>query len=144
EPVARLGDAFDFDPRDGLVARALETKCIAHPKSSGDVAPNTALLVVAPVVCADGRLIALLAIKRMPFLSLNFDNLQLLLVLLGYYADGVEHAACVRDVVAAVPACPYEFALDIARLTRLQRESGIASSAVALVFQHDEADDSLF
>nr|WP_254605346.1 PelD GGDEF domain-containing protein [Burkholderia contaminans] len=144
EPVARLGDAFDFDPRDGLVARALETKCVAHPKGSSDVAPNTALLVAAPVVCADGRLIALLAIKRMPFLSLNFDNLQLLLVLLGYYADGVEHAACVRDVVAAVPACPYEFALDIARLTRLRRESGIASSLVALVFQHDEADDSLF
>lgn len=144
EPIARLGDAFDFDPRDGLVVHALETKSIAHPRNSGGRVQNTALLVGAPVVCADGRLIALLAIRRMPFLSLNFDNLQLLLVLLSYYADGVEHSRCVHDVLAAVPSCPHEFALDVARLTRLQREAGIASSLVALVFQHDEADDSFF
>ncbi|PQP17076.1 hypothetical protein C5615_17635 [Burkholderia cepacia] len=144
EPVARLGDAFDFDPRDDLVVRALETKSVAHLKNGEGLAPSTTLLVCAPLVSADGRLIALLAIKRMPFLSLNFDNLQLLLVLLGYYADGVVHSHLVRDVLAAVPACPYEFALDVARLTRLQCEAGIASSLVALVFQHNDAGDSFF
>ncbi|WP_133649254.1 PelD GGDEF domain-containing protein [Paraburkholderia flava] len=146
EPVARLGDGFDFDPRDDLVTRALETKSVAHLKTDdgAPVSPNTRLLVCAPLVSADGRLIAMLAIRRMPFLSLNFDNLQLLLVLLGYYADGVEHSHLVRDVLAAVPNCPYDFALDLGRLTRLQREVGIASSLVALVFPHDEAGDSFF
>ncbi|MGH8782548.1 PelD GGDEF domain-containing protein [Paraburkholderia sp.] len=146
EPVARLGDAFEFDPRDDLVVRALETRSVAHLKADESVPAMlaTRLLVCAPLVSADGRLIALLAIRRMPFLSLNFDNLQLLLVLLGYYADGVEHSHLVRDVLAAVPNCPYDFALDLGRLTRLQREAGIASSLVALVFPHDEAGDSFF
>lgn len=144
EAVARIGDAFEFDPRDELITRALETKSVAHLKTDEGPVLNTRLLVCAPLVSADGRLLALLAIRRMPFLSLNFDNLQLLLVLLGYYSDGVEHSQLVREVLAAVPNCPYDFALDIGRLTRLQREAGIASSLVALVFPHDEEGDSFF
>jgi hypothetical protein len=105
---------------------------------------HTSLLVCAPVVAADGDVLALLAIRRMPFLSLNFDNLQLLLVLLGYYADGVEHSRQVREILDVVPDCPYDFALDMSRLSRLARSAGIASSLVALVFPHDDAGDSFF
>lgn len=105
---------------------------------------HSAYLVCAPLVSADGEVIALLAVPRMPFLALNFDNLQLLLVLLAYYADGVEHASVVRDILADVPGCPYDFALDLGRLARLNRDAGIASSLVALAFPRSEAGDSLF
>ncbi|HVE11194.1 MAG TPA: PelD GGDEF domain-containing protein [Paraburkholderia sp.] len=142
--LARLGDAFDLDPHDELVQRALETRSVAHLRGDERPVTSTNLLVCAPLISADGRILALLAIKRMPFLSLNFDNLQLLLVLLGYYADGVEHSQQVQDILHAVPGCPYEFALDLSRLTRLQRSAGIASSLVALVFPHDDAGDSFF
>ncbi|CAB3774874.1 hypothetical protein LMG29542_08256 [Paraburkholderia humisilvae] len=142
--LARLGDAFELDPHDELVARALDTKSVAHLRSDERPVSQTSLLVCAPLVAADGNVLALLAIRRMPFLSLNFDNLQLLLVLLGYYADGVEHSQQVRDILQVVPDCPYDFALDMSRLARLVRSAGIASSLVALVFPHDDAGDSFF
>jgi polysaccharide biosynthesis protein PelD len=144
DALARLGDAFDFDPHDELVQRALETRSVAHLRSDERPVTNTNLLVCAPLISADGHLLAMLAIKRMPFLSLNFDNLQLLLVLLGYYADGVEHSQQVQEILQEAPGCPYEFALDLSRLARLERSAGIASSLVALVFPRDDAGDSFF
>lgn len=144
QALARIGDAFDLDPHDELVARALDTHAVAHLKSDGQPVTSSALLVCAPVISADGRLLAVLAIRRMPFLSLNFDNLQLLLVLLGYYADGVEHSEQVQKILRSVPDCPYEFALDVSRLTRLERAAGVTSSLVALVFPHDDEGDSFF
>jgi len=122
----------------------MRTMSVAHLKSEDIPVAQSQYLVCAPLVSADGQLLAVLVIKRMPFLSLNFDNLQLLLVLLGYYADGVEHSGLVQGILAAVPGCPYDFALDLGRLTRLQRDAGIASSMVALAFPRDEAGDSLF
>jgi hypothetical protein len=144
EAAARVGDDFELAPNDELVTHAIRTMSVAHLKTEDIPAAQSQYLVCAPLVSADGQLLAMLVIKRMPFLSLNFDNLQLLLVLLGYYADGVEHASLVEGILAAVPGCPYDFALDLGRLTRLQRDAGIASSMVALAFPRDEAGDSLF
>lgn len=146
EAVAHVGEAFALVANDDLVVHALRTGRIAHLQGDGAEADaaHSDYLVCAPLVSAGGDVIALLAIRRMPFLSLNFDGLQLLLVLLAYYADGVEHASLARDILATVPGCPYDFALDLGRLARLQRDAGIASSLVALVFPRDEAGDSLF
>jgi polysaccharide biosynthesis protein PelD len=142
--IARIGDAFEFDPKDELVMHAVGTMSVAHLKNEDTPVANTQYVVCAPLVSADGDLLAVLVVKRMPFLSLNFDNLQLLLVLLGYYADGVEHSSLVQGILTAVPDCPYEFALDLGRLTRLQHDAGIGSSLVALSFPRGEAGDSLF
>ncbi|WP_199539802.1 PelD GGDEF domain-containing protein [Paraburkholderia kururiensis] len=150
QAAARIGEPFDLDMHDELVAHAVETLGVAHLKSvqngtNGEATiTSTRYVVCAPVVSADGELIALVVVKRMPFLSLNYDNLQLLLVLLGYYADGVEHTSLVQGVLDAVPGCPYDFALDLARLARLKRSAGIDSSLVALTFMRDEAGESLF
>jgi len=144
-PLAAIGDSFELDSRDPLLVRALDSKQVAHIHGSEDtMAAPTGLVVCAPLVAADGSMPAVLVIKRMPFLSLNFENLQLLLVMLGYYADGVEHVTLVDSVLHDVPACPVDFALELARLSRLERECGIASSLVALVFPRDEAGDSLY
>jgi len=144
-PLATIGDSFELDGHDPLLVRALESKHIAHVHGNEDNAvTRTGLVVCAPLVAADGSMPAMLVIKRMPFLSLNFENLQLLLVMLGYYADGVEHVTLVDSVLRDVPACPVDFALELARLSRLERECGIASSLVALVFPRDEAGDSLY
>ncbi|MGE8486740.1 MAG: PelD GGDEF domain-containing protein [Paraburkholderia nemoris] len=144
QAIAQIGDAFELEANDELVTHALATLSVAHLKNEDTMVPVSQYLVCAPLVSADGELRALLIVKRMPFLSLNFDNLQLLLVLLGYYADGVEHSAFVQRILDSVPNCPYEFALDLSRLTRLQQKAGVASSLVALAFPRDEEGDSLF
>lgn len=144
QAIARIGDSFDFDPNDELVIHAVNTRAVAHLRSEDAPVATTKYVVCAPLVSADGDLLAVLAVKRMPFLSLNFDNLQLLLVLLAYYADGVEHSSHVQRILDIVPECPYEFALDLARLERLQMGARIGSSLIALSFPRSEEGDSLF
>ena len=61
--------------------------------------------------------LGLLVVRSMPFFALNLENLRLVTVLLGYYADGVGAGRETRQVLARVPACPPEFALDMVRLT---------------------------
>lgn len=143
-PLATVGTASTLVPGDPLVRLALESGKLAHLKSEHPGEQESRYLVCAPLLSADDTLLALLVVERMPFLSLNYDNLQMMLVLLGYYGDGVEHSGVVRDVLDAVPGCPLEFALEYARLARLQRTSGIDSSVVALSFPRDEEHDSLF
>ncbi|MGO4154892.1 PelD GGDEF domain-containing protein [Cupriavidus sp. YAF13] len=146
---AQIGPAFAFDPDDVLVRHCLETGQLAHLQADGlsrqsPDHPQTRYVAVAPVLSGADKLVGLLVVERMPFLSLSYENLQLLMVLMGYYADGVEHAVSTRAIAAAIPGCPYDFALDYARLSRLRRDSGIDSTIVALVFDLDESRDALF
>jgi len=145
EPAASIGPAFELDPDDPLVRHCLETRELAHLRSSGlQQEAGTRYVAVAPVLAGSDRLVGVLVVERMPFLSLTYENLQLLMVLMGYYADGVEHAHATHGIQSLMPAIPYAFALDYARLSRLRRETGIESSVVALVFDLDEARDALF
>ncbi|XVK00995.1 hypothetical protein NLY09_30230 (plasmid) [Burkholderia vietnamiensis] len=65
QPAARLGEPFDLDVHDELVAHAVETLGVAHLKSVQNgqnreaTITNTRYVVCAPVVSADGELIAL-------------------------------------------------------------------------------------
>ncbi|MBN9115352.1 MAG: PelD GGDEF domain-containing protein, partial [Pandoraea sp.] len=77
-------------------------------------------------------------------LALNHDNLQLLMVMLAYYADGVAQQGVVASVRDEVPSVPYDFALELGSLARMKRQSGIQSSLVALVFPRGASGDSLF
>lgn len=142
--IAQIGDPFALDKNDPLVTHAIETLGVAHLKNVDGALPISQYLVCAPLQSADGALRAILVVKRMPFLSLNFDNLQLLLVLLSYYADGVGHSAIAKRIVEQVKDCPADFALDLSRLARLKQTAGVDSSLVTLVFPRDEAGDSLF
>jgi hypothetical protein len=144
-PVASVGEPFALDAGDPLVTEALETLALTHPVSSAasGAEANTRYRAVAPLLDAGGRHVAMLVVQRMPFLAMTRDNLQFLLVLCGYYADSVRHADISRSVLQAFPRCPYDFALDYARLVRLLRDTGVESSLVALVFDASEFGVSL-
>ena len=142
--AARVGEPFAISVSDPLVRHCLETRSLAHLTNvEGAAESNTQYVACAPLQTSNGDLLGVLVIKRMPFLSLNHDNLQFLLVLLGYYADGVDHAAVAHRIMDEVPSVPYDFAVDLGRVERLQRDAGIESSVIALVFPRDEEGDSL-
>jgi hypothetical protein len=145
EAVASIGPSIGLDIDDPLVRHCLDTRELAHLRSTGlQQDAQTRYVAVAPVLAGSDRLIGVLVVERMPFLSLTYENLQLLMVLMGYYADGVDHAHATHGIQELAPAIPYAFALDYSRLSRLRRETGIESSVVALVFDLDEARDALF
>lgn len=145
DAVARIGTEFGFDADDALVRHCLETRQLAHLRSDGlQHDAQTRYVAVAPVLAGADKLIGVLVVERMPFLALTYETLQMLMVLLGYYADGVDHARATQAIQSALPGCPFPFALDYARLSRLRRDTGIESSVVALVFDVDEARDALY
>ncbi|MBU6494197.1 MAG: GAF domain-containing protein [Burkholderiales bacterium] len=141
--AASVGEPFEVDSDDPLLRDCLEKNALSHLREL-DETGRSAYLVCAPLIAASGKLIGVLVVRRMAFLSLNQDNLQLLLVLLGYYADSVEHRAMVDAITRRVPDCPYDFALELARLTHMKRASNIDSALVALVFARGTDGDSLF
>lgn len=139
--VASVGERFDLDVNDPLVTECFENRKLAHV---GPVdALKSAYLVCVPIVAESGRMRGMLVVRKMPFLSLNFDNLQLLLVLLAYYADGIEQKELIAPVQEIVPECPTEFALELGRLGRMCRVSNVRSSIVALVFRREAIGRSL-
>src|SRR5699024_10262108 len=98
-------------------------------------------LVCAPLMTSSGAMTALVVVRQMPFLALNADNLQLMQMILTYYADGIEQTAFVQPVLDHVPSCPRDFALQLARLGCLQKQAGVVSSLVGLVFSSRQQAD---
>lgn len=141
QAVASIGESFTLDVNDRLVRECLEQRVLVHLRHIDN--DESAYLACVPIISASRELMGILVVRLMPFLSLNFDNLQFLLVLLGYYADGIEQQEIVRPVQDQVSQCPYEFALELGRLGHMQQISGVPSSLVALAFPREGIAESL-
>lgn len=139
EAAAWIGTPFDLDADDPLVREALEARTLVHIESATQQRiTHSRYIACVPLVDALKEPVGLLVVERMPFLALTRDNLQFLLVLCNYYADGVRHAEVTSNTLKAFPECPYDFALDYARLVHLHRDTQVQSSLVALVFDGRE------
>ncbi|MGD9787029.1 MAG: PelD GGDEF domain-containing protein [Sulfuricellaceae bacterium] len=141
--VAKLGDPPAFDRTDPMVDQALEHRTLTHVQTMElSTATESRFLVVAPVLSSKGRLLGVLAVDQMPFFALNQDTLQLLAVMLGYYADSVSDVEEVREITERHADCPLEFAEELVRLWRLGRDHGVQSHVVSLSFlPHDDRED---
>lgn len=137
---SEIGSPPDLTADDPLLCHALEHKSLSHLLTGGlsDAALPSPFLVIAPILTSDGYLLGVLAINRMPFFALNDETLQMLSVMLGYYADCVVEAEETRRFLDRFPAAPPDFAGEFARLLRLQRSYGIDSHVVALVFYNND------
>ncbi len=136
--VASLGEPEPLTKDDELLVLALQEGKLAHIASQETSLPRqTAQLVVAPLVAGDSQLIGVLAVTRMPFFALNSENLQMMLVLLGYYADNLGSAHGVEEVQRRLPTVPVLFAQELARLMNLHDKVGLGSQLVVLRFENN-------
>jgi hypothetical protein len=134
-PVARLGDPILMVHEDGLLSLALETGSMAHIASQeASLERNTSQLVVAPLVAGDKELVGVLAVARMPFFSMTVENLQMMLVMLGYFADNLRSANGVVAIQQRLPNMPIVFAQEMARLLNLYQRVGLSSHLVVMHF----------
>lgn len=138
--ASAIGSPPQLRADDPLLAYALEHKSLSHLLIAGlaDVELPSPFLVIAPFLTSDKKLLGVLAIDRMPFLALNEENLQMLSVMLGYYADCVNEAEGSRRFFEHFPEAPADFAAEFSRLLRLQRAYDINSHVVVLSFENDE------
>lgn len=142
EAMASVGESFELNADDPLLRECVEKRTLSHLRHID--AQESAYLACVPIISASDQMMGVLVVRHMPFLSLNFDNLQLLLVLLNYYADGIEQHAVVTQVQKIVPECPYDFALELGRLAHTRQVGGVQSSLLALVFPRGTIANSLF
>jgi polysaccharide biosynthesis protein PelD len=138
--TSEIGSPPDLLASDPLLLHALERKSLAHLLTEGlaDETLSSPFLVVAPILTSDGYQLGVLAINHMPFLALNEENLQMLSVMLGYYADCVVEAEGARQFLEHFPDAPEDFAAEFSRLLKLQRNYGIDSHIIVLSFANDE------
>lgn len=141
ERGSQIGSPPDLHPNDRLLAHAMKHRSLSHLLI--DELPGTELpspfLVIAPILTSTKQLLGVLAIERMPFLALNEENLQLLSVLLSYYADCVNEAEGAKRFFELFPDAPPDFAAEFPRVLQLQRTHGINSHVVVLAFKDDES-----
>lgn len=140
ERISAIGSPPDLEDDDPLLLHALENRSLAHLQVEGlaDGELPSPFLVVAPILSSDGTSLGVLAVDRMPFLALNDENLQMLSVMLSYYANSVVEGEGVLRFRELFPSAPIDFAAEFHRLLRLQRDFGINSQIVVLPFGNDE------
>lgn len=136
QPVAHCGEAADLSLTDSLVTYALQQRTLVHiNKDAGTDDLPSHYLVAAPIY-RDGELAGLLAITHMPFFAFHHDTLQTLAALLSYYADTFTSTQA-HQALEHYPDCPPEFAENLARLGRVQQDSGVKSHLATLRFPAD-------
>ena len=141
-PVARVGEPGPVRPGDALVKSCLESGALAHLQTENLRTSESAYLVVAPARDSEGHTLAVLTVEQMPFFSLHEENLQLLSVLLGYYADGVGRIPAALVIHDLLPSCPLSFAEELVRLHRLFTLVRVPTTLVGLQFgNHPEREN---
>jgi polysaccharide biosynthesis protein PelD len=140
---AKLAECQELVLADPLVSHVLEHRTLAHPQADADL-DDSRYLAVVPLISANKKMIGLLAVERMPFFGLNNENLQLLLVLCGYFTDGVETTRIIKPILTLRPQCPPEFALELVRLQRMFSQTKIESAMVALSMANEPQSLTVF
>lgn len=133
-----LGAPFEIRAEDPLVRHAIGQSLLSHVASrAAERREDSRYLIVAPVRDTTRHVHALLLVETLPFLALQEENLQMLNLMLGYYADSLVQSPLVAPLHARWPDCPSTFALELQRLYRMQREAGVPSTLVALIFPRE-------
>lgn len=120
---------------DPMLRKVMEQRSLVHIAEQADATQ----LVVAPLLTSDDRILGILAVSHMPFFALNRENLQLLDLLLGYYADVVYSGGEAQALRQELPGCPWPFVEELVRVQRIQRRIGMASHVVVFRFGGDKA-----
>lgn len=133
--LAAIGKPPQLRGDDPMLLKAMEQRALVHVAEQTDASH----LVVAPIVTSDDRVLGILAVSHMPFFAVNRENLQLLDLLLGYYADVVQGGREGQTLRQELPGCPWPFVEELVRVQRIQRRIGIASHVVVFRFSGDKA-----
>lgn len=136
-----IGEPTPLEANDELLHMALEHGELAHVAEFSTTHPHASnQLVVAPLVTSDRQVLAVLAVSKLPFFSLNVENLQLISVILGYYADCVRSTPMLAEIRRRMPTIPPMYAEELGRVQALQQRFGIDSHIVVMKFNGPQGE----
>jgi polysaccharide biosynthesis protein PelD len=137
-----IGEPWPLRDDDELLLLALEKRNLAHI-SDAEVSHErkSNQLIVAPLIASDDTLMGVMVVSKIPFFSLNVENLQMMSVILAYYADHIHNAGDVILYRNRMPTIPVTFAEEVARMVRMQKKVGITSHIVVMTFSKNMKAD---
>ncbi|MCG8392887.1 MAG: PelD GGDEF domain-containing protein [Pseudomonadales bacterium] len=139
--VALLGETKPLEQDNALMAHALENNMLAHiQQHEYDEHYHGLYLVAAPIANSTGEVIGMLVVERLPFLSMNEENLQLLSVLLNFYADVAYNGEAVDALLDTWPQMPFRMASELVALARLHGDAHVETALT--VFVADESEQA--
>lgn len=129
--AASIGAFTPIDAQDPLIAHCLNTGELVHINTEEHLSElPSRYLVAVPAKTADGNILAILAVEKMPFFALQTANMQTLAVLTSYYADTISASEFTPFLTDKLKDCPIDFFKAINTLRRLQRDMQISSLIV--------------
>ncbi len=133
--AAALGETSELSLNDPLVQHALSKRVLSHLQSD-DIDEELPLryIIAAPVMNSEKRLLGMLVVEQMPFFALQQDTLQMLLVLLEYYADSISASSQLAGIKRDLVDAPDDFSAELSRLAQMNYLHGVESRVAALVF----------
>ena len=142
KPASTLGEPQPLEQDDELLALALDKLSLAHiAETELSMEKGSNQLVVAPLVASDDSIAGVLSITKMPFFSLNLENLQMVSVILAYYANYIRVAPSLLALRQRLPAIPLMYAEELTRMMRMQQVTGISSHIVVMTFTGPHKED---
>ena len=130
-PVANIGAFTPVDPDDPLIVQCINSGELTHINTEENLSElSSRYLVAVPAKTADGRILAIMAVEKMPFFALQSENMQTLSVLSSYYADTISASEFTPYLTDKLVDCPIDFFKALYTLRRLQRDMNISSMMV--------------
>lgn len=143
-PVAKVGKADGYSIEDPLIVYALKRRRLCHVRQDWGDNHESKLLLALPLTTSTGEVRGLLAVRQMPFFAFNDDSLQMLGALGIYYVERIVVRDVAEPILEIMPDCPPDFAYETFKLQRVQRETGITSVIVVLVFKPGNQQQEMF
>ena len=143
-PIANVGKLTEINTDDPLIHAAIErdhfTYLAINQLSEKEVSEY---LVAAPLKPYHSDMFAMLVVERMPFLSLNQDNLKAMSVLLNYFSEDYYAVEQAKEILLTYSDCLSDFAVELKKLHRLKTKIGIDSCLVALFVSNESMYQSI-
>ncbi len=134
QPAAEMGAFTPIDDNDPLIAHCMESGELVHIDIEENLSKlPSRYLVAVPAKTAEGHIVAIMAVEKIPFFALQSENMQTLSVLTSYYADTITASEFAPYLTDRLKDCPVDFFKALHTLAHLQRDMEISSMLVGFV-----------
>ena len=134
QPAAEVGAFTPVDDNDPLIAHCMESGKLVHVNIEENlIRLPSRYLVAVPAKTAEGHIVAIMAVEKIPFFALQSENMQTLSVLTSYYADTIAASEFSPFLTDKLKDCPIDFFKAMHTLGHLQHDMQISSMLVGFV-----------
>jgi polysaccharide biosynthesis protein PelD len=120
-----------FNNQHPLIANSLQKKLPSFV-SDYDINISKNLIVAIPVIDLKNRIVGMLLIGHMPFMSFNQDTFLKIEIILDYFEQEQQKYSRIENAQLAFPTIDNEFASEMIRLQRLKEKFNVDSTVFAI------------